>query len=180
MQQQDQRIVRVDAAAQRFHNRRIRLQHGVADHAEHHQTEHLHHRIHDAFGVAQQEDADDEHGCDQRAYERWHAEDHIHREPGTANVTDVEGDPAQHDKGGYYVADAGQHAVCDVLTAEVGNRDDPPDVQLSTNVDQQRNDDGERKACQVFLGEQRRLRQKRGADRRRCHDKDGATQGISL
>jgi len=156
-QQQDQWVVRIEAATHRFEQRWIRLQHGVADHAQHYQAEKLHHRVHHALGVAQQEDADDQHGGDQRADYRRDAEDHIHRQAGATDVADVEGDAAKHDEGGYQMADTGYHAVGDVLAAQVGNGDHPPDIKLGTDVDELRDQDREGETRQILLGEQRRL-----------------------
>ena len=51
-----------------------------------------------------------------------------------------------------------------ILAAQIGDGDDSPDVELGADVDEQRDNDGERETRQVFLGEQRSLGQKGGAD----------------
>ncbi|GEM_PF-2944509 len=55
------------------------------------------------------------------------------------------------------MADAGYHAVGDVLAAQVGNGDHPPDIKLGTDVDELRDQDREGETRQILLGEQRRL-----------------------
>lgn len=179
-QQQDQRVIGLDAVQQGVLQRRIGLQHGVADHPQHHQAEELHQTVHHLLGVAQHEDGDDQYGGHQGADQGRNPEDHIDGQACAGDVADVEGDATEHDEGRDQVAHARQHAVGHVLATQVGDGDDPPDIQLGADVDQQGDDDGEGEAGQVLLGEQGGLGQEGGADGRGRHDEDGTAKDIPL
>ena len=83
---------------------------------------------------------------------------------GTCHVANIEDEAAEHDEKCEHMTQARQDPVADFLRPQAGHADDPPYVQLQSDVDHDRDQDRKRKRSAEFRGELRRLRDEARAD----------------
>src|SRR5690606_15557287 len=110
---------------------------------DHHDTEHLGEAIHGAAGLAYEEQGYRYGPADGRADSRIDVEQRVGAEPGAGNVADVEDEAAEDDEQGEEVSEAREDQVRDVLRPSIADRDDTPDVELRSQVEDDGHEDGE-------------------------------------
>ena len=128
-------------------------------------------------GLLAQEDQDRHERGNGAADLGINAEHGIGTQPGSGNVADVEDDAAKEDQAGQEPPDAGDHLVAEFLRAQPRNADNPPDVHLDRDVDEDRRQDGESEGSANLGGEDRGLGDEAGPDGAGGHQEHGSQEG---
>ncbi len=144
---------------------------------DHQQPEADHRAVQGQAGLLAHEDPDGEQRGQRSADPGVEPEHRLGAQAAAGDVADVEHQAAEHDEPGEQVADAGEHPVAELVGAQAGDPDHPPDVELHGDVHDHREHDraGERGA--ELDGEGRGLGDEARADGAGGHQEDGAEQG---
>src|SRR5690606_15882249 len=160
----------------RFPHRRGRGEHDIQGEADHDKSQHQRKTVHRLPGFLRQEEADGDQRADDRPDLGINAEQHVEAEAGSSDVSDIEGQPAQHHQKRQEIAEPRQHLVGDVLGPAFGYGDDAPDVQLGTDVQENGGQNDKPKTGRKLRREYGGLGQKARTDRRGGHQEGRSQQ----
>ena len=114
--------------------------------------------------IAPQEDGDGDDGTDDGPRVLIHAQHDVEPQGRAADVADVEGQASERHGKGQEIAQARQHPVGDILSAQARNGKDAPDIELDNDVHEDRDHNGEGEGGFQPFGEHGRLRNEARAD----------------
>lgn len=144
--------------------RRIRLPCHINRQRNHYETHHLGEFVHHFACFFKQKHTDGNHAADHGTGFRRQSGQQVQPQACAADVTDIECQTAHHNQHSQEIACSGQDLIGNILRPFFGSGDNPPNIELRPDVEQNREQNHKAETCPQCLGESGGLGQKARAD----------------